>query len=290
MMRRLEAVIGSASWALSSALGWSPSSPSYRGVALIDSSSSGYFSLLQSALPALPAASSFSQIQALTCLVHNGGSNAIRAYSVRWHVGLNSGRTLNYQRQALIRPGGRYLLTAEFPILNPGETHAVTPFAIWSSLVTAPNSAANGLSVDLSQYLSDPSVASITDAASIQTMLDCAIDEVHMMDGPDTLNLRQRVITERNAQHDEGLSVMHSLNANDNEATLLRKINYHRTLALSSGNNLHRAQHLTARADCARLLLGIYKRSGRAELAKAATRLSTIHRTRILGTASIVNN
>jgi hypothetical protein len=282
MMRRFEAIFGSTAWALSSMFGWSPADNGFRGVHLKDDSSADYFSLLQSALPQLATAPGFSQIQPLICLTKNTSSVPILAYGVRWRIVSQSGKVLNYQRQIVIRAEGRYLHTAQLPILYPGEIHAVTPFATWSSSVTAENSATNGLAIDLSPYLNAPSIVATRGAISIEPLLDSAIDKTRVIEGPDTLKLAQLVTIERNAQHDEGLSVLNSLKANDDETTLLRKINYHISQAALPQNDTRRIQHWAARAACAKLLLQIYKRSGRKGLAAYAHRLHKISRTTIV--------
>jgi hypothetical protein len=253
-----------------------------NGVRLLTPSDPQFAQLCVAMFPDVARSPQFANIQSLAVIVTNTGNRPIHAYAVRWGIVSEAGRVI-FKGNLVYkgRPDG-FLFSGAVKALIPSESQLVTPFAYWTSLRRARHSASTGVPANLTDIVNAPLTKLATNAKEVVPTLDAVMAYDHVDFGPDALSLGMRFGAERNAQHDEGLSVMHLLNANVSEADLLSKLQFHIQMAsFPAGNNIRLGVYRRARSEEAHNLLSIYQGSGREALQTAVTRLMRIRPTLI---------
>jgi hypothetical protein len=250
-----------------------------RAVRLIIPSDAEYDSFVRDSFPALYNSTSFQKVKPLTVLVVNRNKLAVRAYSVQWTVISASGTKHVFNKDVVIPLSRNSSYTARTPVLQAGEIRLVSPLFEWSLSRPRYHPKDRLVSPLLDVLSQQPAFKDFGTTDTIKSSIDSVIFDDGTSAGPDSGHLAYRIGKERDAEHDEGVSVLRLISANATDAQIKNVLQFHS--AWSGHTDDERAAFRAVRGQEAKLLLAYFSLYGRNALADKAKQLQAMQRTQI---------
>lgn len=251
---------------------------------LVTPKDSDFNSVLDAEYPSLRTTPGTNDLKSKIIIARNETAKPIQAFVIKW--------TLQAQGQ---EPAVRFQTymkgqseTHHFTggvVLAPGEAWLLSP---WSSLnktqfanIKSSNASSEALNAFLHAKLPDKAA----DVKVLQSSVDGVIVGVQpdaSFIGPDESKLQDRFESDRNGQHDEGISIAHALRDKVSDQVITDKLKAHiqRGQALDGRTDRESLYHI-ARGKQAEKFLQIMQQGGRGKLEDMVYKASRLSRTQL---------
>ena len=251
---------------------------------LVTPNDSDFNSVLDAEYPNLRTTLGTDDLKSKIIIARNQTSKPIQAFVIKW--------TLQAKGQ---EPGVRYQTymkrqseTHHFTggvVLAPGEARLLSPWFSLNKRQFANIKSSNASSEALNAFLH----ANLPDQAVDVKVLQSSVDGVIVglppdasFVGPDESKLQDRFESDRNGQHDEGISIAHALRDKASDQVITDKLKAHiqRGQALD-GRTDRESLYYIARGKQAEKFLQILQQGGRSKLEEMTYKASRLSRTQL---------
>jgi hypothetical protein len=245
---------------------------------LLTSRDSDFSAVLEAEYPGFSASPGLEDLQSRIVLVQNETDESIRAFVVKWQLQAEGRSAVKYST-FMNSPAVGDALTGAV-VLSPHEKRILSPWFTLSSKQYNNIKYSDSPAETLSSFLH----ASVPDAARDVKLLNASVDSVIAGDPPnsrlvgaDEAKVKDRYECERNAQHDEGLSISRALGDKSSDQQIIEKLNQH----ISRGNQMNgrtdrEGIYYAARGKEAEEFLQALKQGGRSRLEEKVNRANAI--------------
>ena len=239
-----------------------------RMVLLTRSSDPNFATQLDSLFPGLAQDSIFQTISPVAVLVTNSSGIAIKAISLEWSI--TSASTVSRQSYFFyLRPGTKALLSGQRAIIENGKTRLISPFFSWN-----PKRFRSGGSPRWGKILNGSKarkslVQQLQGAPVIDVKVSAAVYGDHVVIGPERANLAKHFRIRRNAEHDEALSLLKTVNPSSvSRPEMASALRHHKHIRAIAGSKVPKAdvkRHLYyhSRKIQAKRLHNLFRKTGK---------------------------
>jgi hypothetical protein len=170
-------------------------------------------------------------------------------------------------------------------VLAPGEARLLSPWFSLNKTQFANIKSSNASSEALNAFLHANLPDQVADVKVLQSSVDGVIVGLQpdaSFVGPDESKLQNRFESDRNGQHDEGISIAHALKDKPSDQVIIDKLNAHiqRGKALDGRTDRESLYHI-ARGKQAEKFLQILQQGGRGKLEDMVYKASRLSRTQL---------
>jgi hypothetical protein len=243
---------------------------------------SDFNSVLDAEYPQLRTNLGTDDLRSKLIIARNQTDKPIRAFVIKWTLQAK-GQEPAVRFQTYMKQQSETVHFTGGMVLAPGDARLLSPWFSLNKSQFANIKSTNASSEALNAFLN----ANLPDHAADIKVVQSSVDGVIVgtppnadFIGPDESKLQDRFESERNGQHDEGVSIAHALRDKASDQAISDKLKEHIQRGASlEGRTDRESLYQVARSKQAQKFLEILEQGGRSKLEEMVTKATRISRT-----------